>query len=374
MSNRSHWLPLFTGLLIVAVFGGGGIYALSIVGGGGSPAARATVVVVIPATYNTQSTDIAIPPTLTQLPNVKNDSDSNYVLVTIAPTLESTATPLPTDTPVPSLTFTPSATATATYTPSLTPTITNTPSVINGILSSAYLPVVSQRAREIYQYGLTGGNQANVFARLGDCHSSTPGFLGAFDTPSKYRLGPYTNLQDVITYYAGAFSHPNQTAYSGLNMGSFFSPLWANPDFCRGAENVMDCEYRLDKPSVIFISVGTLNMQSPAEEFERFVRPIVEFWINKGVVPILNTKADDIEGDDRFNIVMRKLAREYDLPLWDFSVVARTLPNNGLQSDNVHLYDGEPYFDDPTQMLTGWTIRNLTGLQALDAVWRGLQK
>lgn len=368
MSNRSHWLPLLTGLLIVAVFGGGGIYALSILGGGGSPAARATVVVVAAAVHETTSSDTPAPASPIVQPSITTETNSNYILVTIAPTLENTATPTP------SLTFTPSATSTVTSTPTLTPTVTNTPSIINGVLSSSYLPVVSPRAREIYQYGLTVGNQANVFARLGDCHSSTPGFLGAFDPPGKYRLGQYTNLQAVIAYYAGSFAHPNQTAYSGLHMGSFFSPLWANPDFCKGAENVMDCEYRLDKPSVIFISVGTLNMQSPAEEFERFVRPIVEFWINKGVVPILNTKADDIEGDDRFNIVMRKLAREYDLPLWDFAVVARTLPKNGLQSDNVHLYDGEPYFDDPTQMLTGWTIRNLTGLQALDAVWRGLQE
>jgi hypothetical protein len=373
MTSRSHWLPLLAGLLIVAVLGGGGIYVMSIFAGGGPPAGQATVVVVIPAVHTTQSGNTAIPPAPTQPANVNAEASSNYILVTIAPTLESTATPIATDTPVPSLTFPASATVTTTYTPSLTPTITTTPSFINGVASSDYLPVVSQRAREIYQYGLRVGNNPNVFSRLGDCHSSTPGFLGAFDTPNKYQLGSYTNLQDVIAYYAGSFSHPNQTAYSGLHMGSFFAPLWANPDFCKGAENVMDCEYRLDRPSVIFISVGTLNMQSPAEEFERFVRPIVEFWINKGVVPILNTKADDIEGDDRFNTVIRKLAREYDLPLWDFATVARTLPNNGLQSDNVHLDDGEPYFDEPTQMLTGWTIRNLTGLQALEAVWQGLQ-
>lgn len=367
MSYRSRWWPILAGLLIVAVFGGGGIYAMSLVGGGDSPAARATVVIV-PAARNTIAPLAAISPEPKPSITASTEASSNYILVTLAPTLESTATPLPTNTP------TSSPTPTLTLTPSLTPTITNTPVVINGISSSAYLPVVSQRAREIYQYGLTIGNNPNVFSRLGDCHSSTPGFLGAFDSPGKYRLGTYTNLQNVIAYYAGSFSHPNQTAYSGLHMGSFFSPLWANPDFCKGAENIMDCEYRLDKPSVIFISVGTLNMQSPAEEFERFVRPIIEFWINKGVVPILNTKADDIEGDDRFNNVLRKLAAEYDPPLWDFAVVARTLPNNGLQSDNVHLYDGEPYFDDPTQMLTGWTIRNLTGLEALDAVWRGLQE
>jgi hypothetical protein len=276
--------------------------------------------------------------------------------------------------PTPTFTATASLTSTASPTFTLTPTNTATPAPgVNGVLSSQYLPVISQRARDIYQYGLTQGNSPASFSRLGDCHSSTPGFLGAFDPPGAYRLGEYSYLQDTITYYAGDFWRPSQAAYSGLHMGSFFSPLWANQQYCKGTENVMECEYRLYKPSVIFINIGTLNMQSPDEQYEQYVRPVIEFWINKGVVPIINTKADNIEGDDRFNKIMRKLAREYDVPLWDFAQVAHTLPNSGLQSDNVHLTEGASNFDDPTQMQTGWTIRNLTGLQALDAVRKGLQ-
>jgi hypothetical protein len=136
----------------------------------------------------------------------------------------------------------------------------------------------------------------------------------------------------------------------------------------------MECEYRLDHPSVIFINAGTLNMASPDGDYESMMRKIIEFWINHGVVPILNTKADDLEGYNRFNTLTRRLAAEYDIPLWDFYAVAQTLPNGGMGGDNVHLSVGSDDFSDPAQMQTGWTLRNLTGLQALEAVWLGLQK
>jgi hypothetical protein len=369
--QRPAFMPLIAGLLVVVLLGGAGIYVMGIISGSATPAAQ-DVMVIVPAGAAALPTNTN-PPALTAQPaRTITQVGTAYLMLQPAGTLEPTHTLPATFTPT--FTLTSSVTSTASPTITLTPTNTNTPVPgINGLAATDYLPVVSLRAREIYAYGLTLGNGASSFSRLGDCHSSTPGFLGAFDSPSSYRLGSYGYLQDTINYYAGDFDRPSQAAYSGLHMGSFFSPLWANPDYCRGTENVMDCEYRLYKPSVIFISIGTLNMQSPAEEYERFVRPVIEFWINKGVVPIINTKADNIEGDDRFNDILRKLARDYDVPLWDFARVARTLPNNGLQSDNVHLNDGQPYFDDPSQMLTGWTLRNLTGLQALDALRRGLQ-
>jgi hypothetical protein len=363
------------------VLAGGGLYAIFTFGLSethahqSSPPPPAVVVFHNPGQTILAPTDSTIQATPTSEAAAMHLA-LNAIDPSITPSTGAVTAPLQTFTPSitlsPTITLTPSITPTPTETLTPTPTITNTSLPFPNTLGTSYLPVVSQRAIGTYQYGLTLGNNPNVFSRLGDCHSSSPGFLGAFDSPSSYRLGPFTDLQDVINYYAGAFSNPSQAAYSGLHMGSFFSPLWARPDFCEGSENVMDCEYRRYHPSIIFINIGTLNMASPDEEYERFVRPIIEFWISKGVVPILNTKADNIEGGDRFNIIMRRLAYEYDMPLWDFALVAHALPNNGLGSDNVHLSEGSPYFDDPVQMQTGWTLRNLTGLQALNVVWRGL--
>ncbi|HLB49456.1 MAG TPA: hypothetical protein VJL59_20785 [Anaerolineales bacterium] len=377
---RPPTLTLIGALLFVALLGSGGIYAMTLVGRSTPPP---PAVVILAAPGQTIITDTP-PPT----------SQSSFVRLTLEWTVEPLATPTathgqtdvsaPTAPPTAAYAQTdvsaPTAQLTAPYgqTDVSAPTSTSTPAPTDlprpfG-LPKTYLPTVSARAREIYQYGLTLGNNPRAFTRLGDCHSAYPGFLGAFDSPTNYRLGDYGYLQDVINYYSGSFSHDSQSANSGFHMGSYFSPLWADPTYCNSSENPMECEYRIFKPGIIFINVGTLNEASPDEQYESFVRPIIEWWIAHGVVPILNTKADNIEGGWRFNAAVRRLAAEYDVPLWDFWIVSQSLPNQGLESDMVHLYPGEPFFDDPNQMLSGWALRNLTGLQALDVVWRSLQQ
>jgi hypothetical protein len=42
-------------------------------------------------------------------------------------------------------------------------------------------------------------------------------------------------------------------------------------------------------------------------------------------------------------------------------------------TDTYHLSPGQAFFDDSRNMLLGWPWRNLTALQALDAVWRGVR-
>ena len=43
-------------------------------------------------------------------------------------------------------------------------------------------------------------------------------------------------------------------------------------------------------------------------------------------------------------------------------------------NDGFHLSFSRNFFDKPKNMLSGWPWRNLTALQALDAVRRGLQE
>ena len=93
----------------------------------------------------------------------------------------------------------------------------------------------------------------------------------------------------------------------------------------------------------------------------------------QGVLPILGTKSDDVEGPGRYTAIVVRLAGEYSVPLWDFRVAAATLSDNGLMPDRVHLTWGPDYFDDPAQISTGWQVRNLTALQMLDAVWRAVR-
>jgi hypothetical protein len=69
--------------------------------------------------------------------------------------------------------------------------------------------------------------------------------------------------------------------------------------------------------------------------------------------------------------------------LWNFWASVQDLPNHGLaqydvfgQVDLFHLTRSEGFFsyDNPDIEQTGWSMRNLTALQALDAVRRGLSQ
>ena len=59
------------------------------------------------------------------------------------------------------------------------------------------------------------------------------------------------------------------------------------------------------------------------------------------------------------------------MPLWDFASAARALPGQGL-ADSYHPSWGRTYFDHGP-LYAGWQVRNLTALQSLDVVWRGVK-
>jgi hypothetical protein len=241
------------------------------------------------------------------------------------------------------------------------------------------VPTVSDAAREIYRNGLKLGNDPNAFSKVGDCQTSTNFFLVDFDHPKKYNLGPdYAYLQSAIDYYHGSFSRQSMAVKDGFNVAAVLSPLRADPKLCNKGETPLACEIRLNHPSVVLVSMETnFNLQT-ATKYGGYMRQIVEYSISQGVVPILATKADNKEGDNSINAEIAAIANEYDIPLWNFWAAVHNLPNNGFDlslNDGFHLSIGDNYsFIDPANMKHAWPWRNLTALQALDAVRNGLNK
>jgi hypothetical protein len=231
------------------------------------------------------------------------------------------------------------------------------------------VPPISQRVVEIYQRGLAAGNNPGAFSKIGDC-GSTPGwFLGDFDRgPRYYDLGEYEELSAVIKAFQGSYDRVSLAARSGFNSSALFVPLWSDRTYCQASEAPLACEYRVLKPSIAFIMLGTNDVWHP-DEFEPQMRKIIEYSIANGVIPILSTKADNQEGDDSINATIARLAWEYDVPLWNFWAAAYPLPDHGLQEDQAHLSWGRNTFDDPEAMTKAWPVRNLTALQILNAVW-----
>ena len=298
------------------------------------------------------------------------------------PVLTATAEIAPTETPLPTETP-PLATPTAkviegeeTQTPVSTATSlppTPTPFDPANWRELPVIPAVSARAREIYQQGQALGNNPASFSKIGDCESRTTWYLVDFDRGEEfYDLGPYTELQEVIGYFSGSYERLSVAAGQGYRASSILSTIWADQkEECEYGETPLSCEFRIQNPSFAIITMGT-NDVTKIELFEPNLREILDQVIEAGVVPILATKADNLEGDHSVNQIIASVALEYDIPLWNYWAAVNELPDGGLQEDGAHLTWAPNEFGDPQVMQRGWPVRNLTALQVLDAVWRGV--
>ena len=304
------------------------------------------------------------------------------VAATALPFFAPSATPIaPTPAPtLPSPTPTPTATtdsrpptAAATATPPATPVAaTATPDParqINGVPFDqiAVLPPETQaHVAEMLARGRELGRNPNAFSKLGDSAVLIESNLTRFDN-GPVNLGPYAFLQPTVDHYAGSWQRYGVGARVALTTIGVFDPMWADPQWCQPGEHLLACEIRLHNPSVMLIRLGTNDGR--ASLYEIYMRQIVQYAIEQGVVPVLGTKADRFEGDDSINEVTRRLAAELRLPLWDFDRVAETLPNRGLTDDHAHLtVYGRNDYTDPATLTYGYPVSDLSALVVLDAI------
>ena len=295
----------------------------------------------------------ATQPVLTSLNNTELPTSS--VITTVTVTAISLASTTPTQLPLPSLS--PTITSTATETPTSTPDTRPTPKYWR---EWPVIPTVSAKAEEVFLAGLAQGNNPHSFSRIGDCQSLPEVFLGIYDTDRYWLSDRYKDLEFTIDQFNGAFGQTNQTVRDGFSVASVLSPLLADKQFCQGGETPLECEFRLNKPILIFISLGT-NWQPGAEiTFAEHLRKIVDVSIQRGVIPVLMTKADNVEHDNLLNLAIAQVAYDTQMPLVNTWAAVQYLPNHGLKEDGIYL------------TTEAWDERSFTALIALDAIWRDL--
>ena len=234
------------------------------------------------------------------------------------------------------------------------------------------VPTVSPRMIAVFRQGQALGRDPARFSKVGDCQNVESLFLGPFDHPGEYRLGEYAALQPAIDQFSGSWSRDSLAVGGGMNVLSQLSPLWANADYCEKTESPLACEIRVNNPNIVIVSLETNWDKKSAAAYEAAMRRVVEYVLSQGVVPILATKADNQEGDNSINAAIVRVAYDYDVPLWNFWAAVQPLPDHGLTADGFHLTHAPPFFDDPLRMKQAWPWRNLTALQSIDSVWRGL--
>jgi hypothetical protein len=210
------------------------------------------------------------------------------------------------------------------------------------------VPSVSKNAQQLYQQAIKAGRAPGMAAVTGDCNSEHPVFLGRLGAGA-FNLAPYPALQKTAQTFAPAFQRVSVATSGSFNAGMAFDPTWADPKQCNPDEGPFVCELRKSNAAIALISLGTGDTFT-WQDFEPNYKKIIDFALANKVVPVLITKADDLETRqggapaDHINNVVRKLGAHYGLPVIDFALAARQLPDGGLaQERNTDLHPIDPF-------------------------------
>jgi hypothetical protein len=286
-------------------------------------------------------------------------------LMTVAPTKDLEAlianAALPSRTPKPLVTILPTSTVVSSS--------TATPQAVKSVKQNSetwktwpVIPTVDESVRKIYEYGQSLGNDPHAFSIFGDCQTRPDDFFGVFENDPAIVASLSPELQETVQNFQGSFDRESSTAQDGTTPGALLWDQWHRGEYgCTFAETPVECELRTHRPSFVLIQVGT-HFESRNTEY---LRKIILQLMDAGVVPILATKADNREKDERINRDMAMLAAEYDLPLWNFWAAVSDLPNRGLYTRKDRPLQGDIYLTDEALLR-----HRMTGLAALNAVWR----
>lgn len=262
----------------------------------------------------------------------------------------------------PRATKTKQATSTQTEQPKSTASTASATAISNEWMTLPVQPEPGTNLRAIYQKGLALGNDPNAISIFGDCQAEPQEFLGVYDTDALLVESLSPELQETVANFAGSFERVSPTAQDGTTPGALLWDQWHRGEYgCQFGETPVSCELRIHRPSFVIIQIGS-HFESRNTEY---LRRIIDQLLEDGVIPILATKADNREKDNRINRDMALLSAEFNLPLWNFWASLSDLPNRGLFTRDDRPLQGDIYLTDEAKV-----IHRKTGLEALNIVWR----
>ena len=220
---------------------------------------------------------------------------------------------------------------------------------------------VSDELKELYRWGIENGNDPHAFSIMGDCHSLPEVFLGRYDSDPAAIQNLDAALQETVQQFQGSFDRYSPTVVVGTTEGALLWAQWNEnkEGYCLANELPIDCEIRYHRPSIAFIRVGT-HWEARNEDY---LRTIIEKLMANGTVPVIVTKPDNRELDERVNHNLATLAVEYGLPVWNFWASIQDLPNGGLSADS------DMYLSDDS-----YALQQVDGLIVLDIIYRSLNQ
>lgn len=288
---------------------------------------------------------------------------STYTADQIIPTPRYEPLPASTKTkkPIASVTSV-TSTAQVTLTPQLLSTTATATPNLDKWKELPVNPMADSNVRDIYENGLLLGNDPHAFSIFGDCQTRPDEFFGVFDTDPLILESLSPELRETVINFEGSFDRESSTSQDGTTPGSLLWDQWHRGEYgCTFGETPAQCELRTHRPSFVIIQIGT-HFESRNTEY---LRDIINQLIDAGVVPILATKADNRELDNRINRDMALLSAEFNLPLWNFWAALSDLPDRGLYIMMGREEQGAIYLNEAAALR-----HRMTGLAALNIVWR----
>ena len=228
----------------------------------------------------------------------------------------------------------------------------------------SWIPTITPFMRKTYQMAAWLGKDPTVFTVIGDCNSESTAYLGRLAAGTFQLPVGQAYLKSTIEQYSASFSRVSLATHGSFGTTAMFDATWSDPNQCGGDEGPLACELRVSKASIAFIALGTGD-QYDWQNFETNYRAVIDYTLNAGVLPVLVTKADDLETHSKassgaINAIIRRLGNTYGVPVMDFWAATRNLPGYGLRNEGNDNFHMTPAGSDTRILATLQTLYALT--------------
>ncbi len=227
-------------------------------------------------------------------------------------------------------------------------------------------PVISPHVLQIYEEGPKQGRNPNAFSVIGDCQAVPVVFMGPYELGTFAPPSNEAELWNVITHFKGSFARWGMAVRGGFTAASILTPMQADPKDCKSGETPLTCEFRIQNPSFVFITLETWLDPKTVDRYDGYLRKIMDYVVSHGAVPILMTKADSSEmrnGTHVFNPIIIQVAHDYDVPVINFWRAAQYLDNGGIDRNREGFHLSQ----------AGYDLKNTLALRALYQTWSYIQ-
>lgn len=220
--------------------------------------------------------------------------------------------------------------------------------------------------------------QDRVFAKVGDSITANEEFFVCFDD-GPIDLGSRGALSTTLAHFRAGNAN-GTTPFARWSIAAV--PGWTTADVLAGLPPPLEREITTISPRYGVVMVGTndLRFGRSNDAIGGDLWTIVDRMLASGVIPILSTipaNHEDAGANARvplLNRIIRAIAQGRGVPLVDYNLAMRTLPNAGLSSDQIHPStspQGACILSD-AGLAYGYNLRNALSLEALDRARRAV--